>query len=355
MWLVYAVRPLDLKELADAAVIEIGTAEYDFESTYNDERDILEVIGSLVNYSERTSEVVLAHQSIKDFLTSDSCSMSVPYFHMDDKTANIELAKICLTYLLMKDFKTGPCKTPADVKSRNEQYPFYAYVAHKWPAHARYNLGSSPELLDLTMRLMHPSITPNFMAWLQAVVGMGRNSAFRGYSEHGTPLYYAASYGMQEIVDRLIEAKVDLDPPAGVFGGTALHAAVWRRHPGVVKALLVAGADPLRRDHTDHSAWGLASTMGYDEMVDLLADHVDTVIVEEQFPRRGVRAFNHVVIGDEKGGDGDGGGEGTGWVRTAKDWDKRNEEKGRVESLVTAVEAEEKLKREGSLKAWKSE
>lgn len=315
MWLAYAVRPLHLKELADAAVIEMGTSEYDFESSYNDEHDILEVIGSLVNYSERTSEVVLAHQSIKDFLTSDSCSMSVPYFHMDDKASNIELAKICLTYLLMKDFECGPSKTPADVHSRHEQYPFYRYIAQKWPAHARYNLGSSSELLDLAMRLMDPTMTPNFMAWLQAVIGKGRNSAFTGYSEHGTPLYYAASYGMQEIVDRLIEAKVDLDTPAGVFGVTALHVAVRRRHPGVVKSLLVAGADPVRRDHTKHSAWSLASKMGNPEIMELFGQYADTVIVEEQFPRRVVRAFNNVVTEDDKSGHADGGRRKDGYRR----------------------------------------
>lgn len=334
MWLAYAVRPLDLKELADAAVIEIGTSEYDFESTYNDEHDILEVIGSLVNYSERTSEVVLAHQSIKDFLMSDSCSMSVPYFYMDDKASNIELGKICLTYLLMKDFECGPFKTPADVRSRHEQYPFYWYVTQKWPAHARYNLGSSPELLDLAMRLMDPSTTPNFMAWLQAVVGQGRKSAFRGYSEHGTPLYYAASYGMQEIVDRLIEAKVDLDTPAGVFGGTALHAAVWRRHPGVVKTLLAAGADSLRRDHTDHSPWSLASKMGNPEIMDLFDQYADTVLVEEDLPRRVVRAFNHIVTEDDKSRHADGGGEEKGWVQTAADWDEKNERRVRAPDVA---------------------
>ena len=308
MWLACAVRHLNLRELADAAVIEIGTSEYDFESTYNDERDILEVIGGFVNYSERTGEVVLAHQSIKDFLTSDS--MSVPYFHIDAQASNTELANICLTYLLMKDFESGPCQTSADVQSRHEQYPLYSYVAQKWPAHARPNLRSSPELLDLTMRLMDFSITPNFKAWLQAVAGIGRSSAFRGYSEHGTPLYYSASYGLQEVVDRLIEAKVDVNTPAGVYAGTALHAAVWRRHPGVVKALLAAGADRLRRDHTNHSPWDLARVVGNREILDLFGDYAVTIIVEEKFRKRIYRAINHVVIEDDTSRDGDDGGEG---------------------------------------------
>lgn len=355
MWLAYAVRPLDLRELADAAVIEVGTSEYDYESTYNDEHDILEVIGSLVNYSERTSEVVLAHQSIKDFLTSESCSMSIPYFHLDNKASNIELAKICLTYLLMKDFDSGPSKTPADVLSRKEQYPFYGYVAEKWPAHTRPNLGSSPQLLDLAMHLMDPFITSNFMAWLQTVVGRGRNSAFRGYSEHGTPLYYASSYGMQEIIDRLIEAKVNIDNHAGVFGGTALHAAVWRRHPGVVKTLLVAGADPLRRDYTGHSAWSLASTMGNSEIVDLFGHYADTVIVEEQLPRCVERVINHVLTEDNKSRDGDDGGLEKGWVQTAADWDDESDRKRRLCDMVDVVAAEEKLKREQFLNAWRSE
>lgn len=65
MWLVAALRPLHLFELAEALRIDL------FKPILNDsiapihQDDILEICGSLVSYNEDSKEVVLSHYSVK--------------------------------------------------------------------------------------------------------------------------------------------------------------------------------------------------------------------------------------------------------------------------------------------------
>lgn len=68
------------------------------------------------------------------------------------------------------------------------------------------------------------------------------------YPRHATRLYYAASFGLGDIVDGLIKSGVDLDVPGSRFGGTALYGATLWEHIPVMKALLKAGASPSRAD-----------------------------------------------------------------------------------------------------------
>jgi hypothetical protein len=62
------------------------------------------------------------------------------------------------------------------------------------------------------------------------------------------PLYYASSYGLYQVVEWLINQGVDLNGHGGRYGGTALHAAVFRNHVDVVKLLIESGADPEEGD-----------------------------------------------------------------------------------------------------------
>lgn len=60
------------------------------------------------------------------------------------------------------------------------------------------------------------------------------------------PLYYAASFGLVDVVRLILltEKDSDIDALGGRASSSALHVAVYRSHPEVVKVLLERGADP---------------------------------------------------------------------------------------------------------------
>ena len=53
-----------------------------------------------------------------------------------------------------------------------------------------------------------------------------------------------------------------LNESAGRHGGTALHAAVWRKRPGALEILLDAGADPTIKDFQGATPADLAILIG---------------------------------------------------------------------------------------------
>ena len=250
--LAQAARPLLLSEVSEAALIDVDTMEIDAETRWYPE-DLLEVLGSLIIHDPSDNVTVLAHHSVKEYLTSDQCKLNAPQFHVSVGQSEAWMARITLKYLLMKDFADGAVDRPELLLERFNAYPFLRYAARYWPLHARGLLCDSPELLSLSCTLLHPARTPNFWSWIEAVITQGyfwftpkperpnellAPTSFQRYPKTLTPLYYAASYGLYEVVEHLVEAGVDVNKRGGRFGGTALHAALFRHEHAVARLLL---------------------------------------------------------------------------------------------------------------------
>jgi hypothetical protein len=269
MWLVFSLRPLKLSELAEAVVVEIGNFKLDPEDRLRDREDVLTVCGSLVTYIEKTEEVVLAHHSVKEFLLSERARLSVPIYHSPPGRTEAQIAKFCLTYVLQSSFNNGPCPNHCDMEARLRDYPLLIYAANLWALHATNQQTNDPELMGLAMTLLNPSCTPTFMAWVQVICLSGPED-WDYFSANATPLYYASSYGLHEIVKRLLAEGVDVNATGGSFGGTALHAAAWRGHPEVVETLLCEGADTSIKDYHGYRAELLAGIVGNRRIIELM-------------------------------------------------------------------------------------
>jgi hypothetical protein len=293
LWLAHTRKPLTLTELCEAVVVEKDMDDVDPESRLRDPYDLLEILGCLVLCHENNKEleVVLAHHSVKEYLMCSRLESSkLSKFYLGSM-GDIEIASTCLTYLLFKHFGTGPCKSAAEYSTRLDNYPLFIYASRLWPDHARSVLSIDKNVFQLTMRLFDPSSTTsqpqsskvyrnkNFMSWIQCICAwpMGDSWSVNDFNQRATPLYYASSYGLTEIVEELIIRKVSLDARGGRFLGTALHAAVWRGHNDILKMLIDAGADQSRADiqsetPADLAIWGSRSL----DTLKLLGVEVDT-------------------------------------------------------------------------------
>lgn len=101
-----------------------------------------------------------------------------------------------------------------------------------------------------------------------------------------TALMYSSLLGFEEVVDVLLQHDADFNRGLVQAEFTPLHGAAFQGHPGVVKSLLDAGADPLHR-HKDgfvamhRACWGTTpkhteSVLRFLEHgVDVLTDAVD--------------------------------------------------------------------------------
>ena len=114
-----------------------------------------------------------------------------------------------------------------------------------------------------------------------------------------TALHYAWKKGHEQIIPPLVLAGADVDqrirvrrarpraralprarrhrprsPPSPLQAGrTALHLACHHGHPGAVRALLGAGADPWLRDHNDMSPLHIAEKRRMWRVKDLLREY----------------------------------------------------------------------------------
>ena len=272
-WLCQAAEPPTLSELAEAAIIEPGMTTLDPDMRWFPQ-DLLDIIGGLISYSAEDDIITLAHHSVKEYLESDAILARNPFFHITPKMSNHSIATTCLTYLLLSEFSEAGDSQTLDI--RFEDYPLLLYSSRYWPYHAKPHLESSPEILNLAGALLHPSRTPNFRHWAESMIIQGRfsfrptidsRSPRRVEAKIGitrtntqsltglclpklTPLYYAASFGLTPIVEQLLASGVNPNEPGGVFGGTPLHAAVFRQHCDVAKLLVKAGAKTDTGDGT---------------------------------------------------------------------------------------------------------
>ncbi|KAI1739257.1 ankyrin repeat and SOCS box protein 7 [Xylaria scruposa] len=179
-WVLFAVRPLQVKELAEAlAISEMADDETLYprdrlpdawEKTFVDEDYVDEMIlarcGSLIQLRATSSEEPLAnrtvhfvHFSVKEYL------FSLPDIsHLVGSSDRIQVAEeenrlshICLRYLSLPIF--------ASSLTDKQLYPFLSYAAWAWYFHSyKRKLGPPAETISRTKKVFHPS-TGSWKVW----------------------------------------------------------------------------------------------------------------------------------------------------------------------------------------------
>ncbi|KAI0425674.1 hypothetical protein F5Y09DRAFT_352082 [Xylaria sp. FL1042] len=274
LWVSFTAMPLKIEELHEAIALDVDadTIEEVEECRLNDPKDIFSLGGSLITVSEG-GEIRLAHLSVKDYLLSIDLrgDVKVSTFGMRPKQANEELARYCLAYLLLDSLTWGPALTIEKWEARLTRHPLLRHVAKAWTYYFRA-ADSTPDLNGLVTEFFSPRSRNAFMSWIQ-VLNSNWIYSFDKYPKHATSLYYAASFGLAEVTQGLIQSGVDLNAPGSRFGGTALHGATLREHVGIMKVLLEAGANPSQADFNLIAPLHTAARVGNLQVLKLLLDH----------------------------------------------------------------------------------
>ena len=276
--LVVAVRPLDVKELAEVLAIDFDDAEgiprlkSDWRST-DQEHALLTSCSSLITIVETYSSRVVqfSHFSVKEFLTSErlaTLNADVSHYHVDLKPAHTILAQACLGILLQPDDR--------EENGIEKRSPLAGYAARYWVTHAQ--LKSESSFLRKAMEYLFDLDMPYFAAWLQLhdidTRPDPRSSLLHLFTvptkSSAIPLYYAALCGFQNLVGHLIaKCPQDVNTSSGYYV-TPLVAALAGRHFHTVKLLHHNGAHVNIRGNHGETPLVHAASYGDLEIVQVL-------------------------------------------------------------------------------------
>ena len=233
--LAVAIRPLEVKELAEVLAVDFDDAEgipkLKPDRRWEDEEQaLLTSCSSLITIVEaHDSRVVqFSHPSVKEYLTSERLATSsgdVSRYHIDLEPAHATLAQACMGILLFSDDRI-------EENGIEKRSPLAGYAAEYWITHARFKR-VSPSLRKAMEYLFDPD-RPYFASWVQLYdidIPPGMDSSpllhFGVYEKSSaTPLYYAALYGFQDLIEYLVIKHPQHVNARGGYYLTPLFAAL---------------------------------------------------------------------------------------------------------------------------------
>jgi ankyrin repeat protein len=241
--LVVAVRPLEVKELAEVLAFDFNTGGMPKLTPgwrwEDQEEAVTSACSSLVTIVKDgdTRVVQFSHFSVKEFLTADRLVepiRDVSRYHIRLEAAHTILAQACLGVLLRLDDRVD--------RNSIKSFPLARYAAQYWPTHAREENVSS-QIKD-GMDHLFDADKPHFATWLWIYDEWGHHMSTMGPEEpEVVPLYYAAWLGFRDLAERLIVEHPEHVNARGGYQGTPMHAAVDAGHANILSLLIEHGAD----------------------------------------------------------------------------------------------------------------
>jgi hypothetical protein len=269
-WVVWAERPLTLKELTIALAIH---PEHKFTSDLTDiiELDLQKVLRSILGalITVQGDTVYLVHQSTKEFLRGNN-SIGGEWCSLQSNESNLHITISCLTYLSFDTFQNPqPLKqaTPPSSKGLVDD-SFFDYSSSHWSDHMKQlndGLQQTPLLKSAFLRLAQNE-HKMMNAWshftydylneyktlsMTTIYGLpnlikflfdGGDSVNALNGDRGNALVMAAGYGTENVVRYLVEQGADVNANGGHYGNV-LQAAVFYGNQDTVRYLVEQGAD----------------------------------------------------------------------------------------------------------------
>ena len=334
-WLVYAMRPLSVPELAESIIITLGEdLALDLDERLSDPRDILQILSGLVTvapdpYSryglydsgadifkekEHHGDVVtLAYFSVREFLRSAYLKHSAnASFFMEDPTADpsaeIFVLESCFTYmvhLFRVKSQLSWVKVEFEEVCVVHDFPLSRYIFY-WQSHRDrllqldFKLRPSAvstilQLIDLMMlrhpkqmewlwRRTSPEYWRNSDAVYRYIEGASDSKPWTMYVVDGVnllPFYVACKLGLPDVACSFLDKGYDVNMVLeGIYVDRKrffldicpLQTAAQENTVSVAQLLLDRGAHPDGSDHLAVSPLSLAAANGHDSMITLLLE-----------------------------------------------------------------------------------
>jgi hypothetical protein len=242
--LVAAVRPLQVKELAEVLAVDFnaeGIPKLKQGWRWKDQEEaVMSACSSLVMIVKYgNSQVVqFSHFSVKEFLTANRLAepiRDVSHYHIRLEAAHTILAEACLGVLLQLDDRID--------RDSIESFPLAGYAARHWPTHARVENASS-RIKD-GMEYLFDAGKPHFATWLW-IYNEDRERSMTTMSPkipEAVPLYYAAWFGFRDLAEHIIAKHPEHVNARGGRDKTPIHVAAYRGRVDILSLLLEHGAD----------------------------------------------------------------------------------------------------------------
>ena len=312
-WITFALRPLTVRELAEAAAATIAgsveTYPHDYmpdpwDSGYVDEQyvnshirrscgSLLELRGHVEKKPLALHTVHFTHFSVQEYLL-DSDVFNNGQTRLgricfpDGGKEHDTLARLCLQYLCYDVFGE---KTDFRDGRKIQVYPFLAYAAKYWYMHALRDQRMSEDIVPWAEKLFNPS-TSNWILWSKVFEGdlqlndepsyacsLGREGVSMTSTDEAEeldeldnqpgPIYYAALLGLTDIVKTLQSQGLDCNARGGIYG-FPLQAAILHSHHETVEYLIQQGIDSNQRGGVFTLAICAAAAPGLDKTLDIL-------------------------------------------------------------------------------------
>jgi ankyrin repeat protein len=255
-WITCSKRPLSTSELQHALAVEVGKTELDEENLPQLE-DMVSVCAGLVIVDKESSIIRLVHYTTQE------------YFERTQRRwfpdAQTNTTTICVSYLSFDEFESGICQNDKEFRQRLQSNKLYDYASKNWGLHAREASTSCQGVMEFLQK--QTQVEASYQALMA-----GR--PWYGYRlevpKQMTGLHLAAYFGLQGIVQRLLDCDADVKA-ANSEGETPLFQASQNGHLEVVRLLLDRGADV--NTAASYGQTPLHLPTGHVELVRLLLHH----------------------------------------------------------------------------------
>lgn len=276
-WLTFADRPLTLDEIAEVVAIDVDRdAQFDKEEVLEDPLDVLDICSGLVSITTHvindklgiTKQVaMLAHYSVKEYLLSARIRTGqAARYSMHPQVCHSIIAKASLGYLLQIQDQQLVDKA---LQSRK----LARYAAEYWMSHAEQSADYAPETATVALKLLSVE-NPAYLNWIRIFDPerpWDEPDLAKSPKEIALPLYYAALFGLSDVLKLLLDQGADVNARSGQYGN-ALQAASGGGHERSVRLLLAGGAHVNAKSPSCGNALQAASEGGHEQVVKLLLD-----------------------------------------------------------------------------------
>lgn len=128
MWICHTKRPLTIPELIEVLSVRLGQTNMSPKHCPSP-RMIVKCCQGLVTLDLESKSIRFAHYAIQEYLMVRSKELF--------PSVESNMAAICLTYLLSRDFREGPCSEESGICSRIDKNPFLSYACRYWGVHVQ--------------------------------------------------------------------------------------------------------------------------------------------------------------------------------------------------------------------------